>query len=231
MTSAGSTLVARRPTSQGLSRLRISRGRSSDDFDYQGEVSDDNAETAWETEEDVVEEGKQLFQNFVVDRVRTETPEAVEKIPILTPAGYANPMWAKTGRELRHMADVFAQTAERRRVQQKASEVSTNISAQEFKDLLSELFAAGGITKERIVVLFYFCSDVAIRSLKRGADLCAQFIQWSMSFITDRVCSWVRSHGGWGEVMSSSFNSLPRVILIATVVVIGFSVIRYINRQ
>nr|KAG5690688.1 hypothetical protein BaRGS_013474 [Batillaria attramentaria] len=189
----GATLVARRPSSQGLPRLRIARGRSNDDFEFQGDAfGDENVEETWETEEDVVEEGKQLFQNFVFERVRTETPDAVQDIQILTPAGYANPVWAKTGRELRHMADVFAQTAERKRVKQKASEVSTNITYEEFKDLLTELFAAGGITKERIVVLFFFCSDVAIRCLKRGAELCSQFITWSMSFITEKVCSWVR---------------------------------------
>ncbi|KAK7475127.1 hypothetical protein BaRGS_00033619 [Batillaria attramentaria] len=333
----GATLVARRPSSQGLPRLRIARGRSNDDFEFQGDAfGDENVEETWETEEDVVEEGKQLFQNFVFERVRTETPDAVQDIQILTPAGYANPVWAKTGRELRHMADVFAQTAERKRVKQKASEkymffsrngmqpagkgftpvtqasgislrscsrtcmsrapkqtravialpchvasenslandselfisitscraitgsqlidiqtkcfspgicplnltrnvsgigVSTNITYEEFKDLLTELFAAGGITKERIVVLFFFCSDVAIRCLKRGAELCSQFITWSMSFITEKVCSWVRSHGGWGAVMGSSFNSLPRVLLLATAIFIGFGVIRYISRQ
>ena len=81
-------------------------------------------------------------------------------------------------------------------------QVSTNISYQEFKDLLTELFAAGGITKERIVVLFFFCSDVAIRSLRRGAELCRQFLHWSFSFITEKVCSWVRSHGGWVRCLS-----------------------------
>lgn len=83
MTTTGSTLVARRPSSQGLPRLRIARGRSSEDFDYQGDVQDDNGDETWETEEDVVEEGKQLFQNFVFDRVRTESPDAVEDIQIL----------------------------------------------------------------------------------------------------------------------------------------------------
>ncbi|XP_076465130.1 apoptosis regulator BAX-like [Babylonia areolata] len=216
--TGGQTLVSRRPSSQGLPRLRISPSR--DEFEGAG--------GRWE--EDVEEQGKQLFSNFVYDQVRTESPEAVRDIAVLTPAGYANPMWAKAGRELRHMADIFAETAERRRVKQKASEVSTNISYEEFKDLLTELFAAGGITKERIVVLFFFCSDVAIRSLRRGAHLCQQFLRWSFSFVTDSVCSWVRSHGGWGEVMSSSFNSLPRVLLFAAVIALGVGVIRYINR-
>ncbi|KAK7116665.1 hypothetical protein V1264_002303 [Littorina saxatilis] len=220
--AAGPTLVARRPSSHRLPRLRIHHSEEEDFETWEERLREEG--------EDVEEEGVQLFTNFVHEQVRAEDPVGARDIQILTPAGYANPMWAKAGRELRHMADIFAETAERRRVKQKASEVSTNISYEEFKDLLTELFAAGGITKERIVVLFYFCSDVAIRSLKRGAELCHQFLQWSVSFITERVCSWVRSHGGWGEVMCSSFNSLPRVLLLAGAIVIGFGVIKYINR-
>lgn len=220
MATGGSRLVSRRPSSHSLRRLRIYRSLQ-DPFDDYVE----------EGVEDVEEEGKQLFENFVHEQMQSENPEAVREIQILTPVGYGNPMWAKAGRELRHMADIFAQTPERRRVRQKAEEVSTNIDYEQFKDLLTELFAAGGITKERIVVLFFFCSDVAIRSLNRGAELCSQFLKWSVSFITERVCSWVRSHGGWGEVMNSSFNSLPRVLFLAGVIFISFGVIRYVTRS
>ena len=68
-TSGGATLVSRRPPSQGLSRLRIKRSQSSED--------------RWEEEEDVEEEGKQLFCNFVHEQIQTESPEAVRDIEIL----------------------------------------------------------------------------------------------------------------------------------------------------
>jgi len=74
-TSGGATLVSRRPPSQGLSRLRIVRSRD-DGFE--------SLEDRWEEEEeDVEEEGKQLFCNFVHEQIQTESPEAVRDIEIL----------------------------------------------------------------------------------------------------------------------------------------------------
>ena len=40
-----------------------------------------------------------------------------------TPVGYRNPLWAKTGRELRMLADAFSKTKERERVRRRADEV------------------------------------------------------------------------------------------------------------
>ncbi|PVD19782.1 hypothetical protein C0Q70_20273 [Pomacea canaliculata] len=222
MATGGQTLVSRRRNSSLLAPLYIPHTEATTCVDadpFDGHV-----------DEDVVEEGRQLFNNFVYERVKSQGTEELADVTVLTPAGYANPLWAKTGRELRIMADEFARTTERQRVQEQASQVNTNITYEEFKDLLSELFAAGGITKERIVVLFFFCSDVAIRSLQRGMDLFTRVISWSLSFITEFVCSWVRSHGGWNQVMKSPFKTLPRVLLLASAIVIGVGVIRYVSR-
>ena len=41
-----------------------------------------------------------------------------------TPLGYRNPVWAKTGKELRMLADEFSKTKERQKVQAKAEKVS-----------------------------------------------------------------------------------------------------------
>ncbi len=40
-----------------------------------------------------------------------------------TPQGYQNPVWAKTGREMRLMADAFAKTKEREKIRKKAQRV------------------------------------------------------------------------------------------------------------
>lgn len=37
-----------------------------------------------------------------------------------------------------------------------------------FSLLLSELFHDGGVTQERVLVLFFFCSDLAVRALRAG---------------------------------------------------------------
>lgn len=80
------------------------------------------------------------------------------------------------------------------------TENSSDVTEDQFKDLLSELLGSG-ITRERIIVLFYFCADVAIETLKRrvqsSVQLCQRFIQWSFNFISERVCTWVQANGGW----------------------------------
>lgn len=72
-TGGGPTLVARRPSSHSLRRLRISRSLP-DPFDCEDGVR---------LEEDVEEEGEQLFRNFVHEQMEAETPEAVQNIEIL----------------------------------------------------------------------------------------------------------------------------------------------------
>ena len=42
-----------------------------------------------------------------------------------TPIGYQNPVWAKTGRELRELADAFNKTMERKKVRQRAQQVGS----------------------------------------------------------------------------------------------------------
>ncbi len=43
--------------------------------------------------------------------------------PTATPTGYKHPQWAKRGKGLRKLADEFANTRERKKVQEKASGV------------------------------------------------------------------------------------------------------------
>jgi hypothetical protein len=71
------------------------------------------------------------------------------------------------------------------------------ITFDQFEDLLSELFHGGTITRERIVVLFFFCSDLAIRTLRLQINYFEKFIRWSLKYIAERVCAWVKDRGGW----------------------------------
>lgn len=127
------------------------------------------------------------------------------------PAGFKNPLWAKTGRELRQLADKFAQSEERKLVKEKANQVNIeNITMGEFQDLLCELFHDGIVRRERIVTLFFFCTDVVIRALKQKiASQVHHLFTWSMNFITERVCRWVQEQGGWGVVIG---NYVPKLV-------------------
>ena len=75
-----------------------------------------------------------------------------------------------------------------------------------FTSLLDELLHGdnGSITREKIVVLFFFCSDLAIHHLKASMmDLFERCISWSLQFIVKHVCGWVQKHGGWVSVQGN----------------------------
>ena len=71
-------------------------------------------------------------------------------------------------------------------------------SYETFSGLLDELFPNGQITREGIVVLFFFCSDLAFRAYSAGTfSYFKRIIGWSLRFIFFNICSWVQSNGGW----------------------------------
>uniref|UniRef100_A0AAU7NIB8 BCL2L8 n=1 Tax=Paracentrotus lividus TaxID=7656 RepID=A0AAU7NIB8_PARLI len=117
---------------------------------------------------------------------------------------YKNPKWAKNGRDLRQLADQFAKSRARDGVKEKARETveDNEITAAMFWDLLSELFFQGNITRERIVVLFFFCSDVAIFALQKNSiEYFHRFMVWALQYIRNHVCRWVANNGGWDQVL------------------------------
>lgn len=185
------------------------------------------------SEEETREEGRALLGKFIFeefDKEKIETPLEIraEFDNLCSPKGYKHRYWAKAGSELRRCADEFQKSKERGKVRQKAYEVtrdSDSISEDLFHALLSALLP-DGITKERIVVLFFFCADVAIATLKKsatqGVDLCRQFVRWSLDFIMDRVCTWVQEHGGWGVVFRSTMAVVMKVAAAGFIVVACF---------
>jgi len=60
------------------------------------------------------------------------------------------------------------------------------------------LLQEGGVTSERVVVLFFFCSDLAIRALQNRLSRMFDFITfWSQLYIMENFSVWVQEHGGW----------------------------------
>ena len=81
------------------------------------------------------------------------------------------------------------------------------INYDQFFDLLTELFLGDGVTRERILVLFFFCSDLAIRTLKQQAvNIFQRCLEWSQRYIIERVCLWVQEQGGWVGISCTSNN-------------------------
>lgn len=75
------------------------------------------------------------------------------------------------------------------------------MSYEHFSCLLNELFQNGGITRESIVVLFFFCTDVAIRAFSNGTGTFRRLLRWTFDFIFNYVCQWVQRQGGWVSLM------------------------------
>ncbi|XP_013777273.1 apoptosis regulator Bcl-2-like [Limulus polyphemus] len=135
--------------------------------------------------------------------------------------------WTKTGRELRHIADEFAKSAERKKVKEKADGVDINhLTSESFYNLLSEMFYDGRNMKERIVTLFCFCADLVIRAfLNHAIDYGKQFMTWSYAFIKHRVCTWVYENGGWETVLSTFGSYIRSVVHTLTIAAVGIAAI------
>lgn len=85
---------------------------------------------------------------------------------------------------------------------------TVTLTYDHFKTILTELFTHGGITREKIVILFFFCSDLAVKAYHNSyVSYCITLLSWSLRFIFDFVCDWVQSRGGWVNMISSCLRS------------------------
>ena len=58
------------------------------------------------------------------------------------------------------------------------------------------------MTRERILVVFFFCTDLALFALQNHTlNLFRQLMQWSTDFITGRLSHFISNHGGWVRKM------------------------------
>jgi len=146
---------------------------------------------------------------------------------------FQNPIWRQTGRDLKFLADQFANSIERIRVQERAEQVNIeSLNREEFFSMLTELFQGGRVTRERILVLFFFCSDVAIRAIKSNSEgLLSTLTQWSLIFIKEQVCAWVGKNGGWQIVLRSGFNVLQQTIFVGACVAVIICSFIYIRKN
>ncbi|XP_053203726.1 apoptosis regulator BAX-like [Panonychus citri] len=117
---------------------------------------------------------------------------------------YAEQMMATVGQDLRRIAAQFEASRERDIIRRRAQSVNIRIDSYDrFSAMLRELFPDNRITREGIVVLFYFCSDIALRAYSSSPIVhFHQLIGWTIKFIFNHICSWVRSQGGWNKVIS-----------------------------
>jgi len=146
---------------------------------------------------------------------------------------FHDPVWRQTGRELQALADAFGRSPGRLLVRQRAEEVDIRtLDREKFWSLLKALFSNGQITQERILVLFFFCSDVAILAIRqRATALVEQLTRWSLEFIRQQICSWVQENGGWSAVLKSGLNVVQQTAVIGTCAALFLCCVIYIRKN
>ena len=184
-------------TRRRLDSLHLDPPRHSDnhaDNDYVFHVGRYSAQLP----EDTVLQGEELYLHFFYDRLRSEGLRAEGDLDSFRRhtgdtasalENFQDPIWRQTGRALQILADQFARSHERLMVRQRAEQVDiSSLTKDKFLSMLSELFKGGRVTRERILVLFFFCSDVAICAIRNEAGrLLASLTEWSLIFIKDQV--------------------------------------------
>lgn len=114
------------------------------------------------------------------------------------------------GDELRRIAMEFERSSLREMVRNRANQVNlADITKESFTRLLKELFQEK-ITREKIVILFFFCTDVALRAVSFAQELVIKLLGWSFSYIINIVCKFVHNLGGWDKVL---FYQLPSLMI------------------
>jgi len=204
-------------------RVERSSSEDSDDVDDGEEVEE-------------AEEGEVLYRQFLARRMAEERlmDNGIGSIDARRRGrrrrteieGQTTPRQAAAREEVREdlvtLAERFARSEGREAVRRRAEQVELgSITQDNFSQLLSELFHDGGITQERILVLFFFCSDLALRALRVGlrATL-SKLTRWSVAFLRGTVAAWVRCKGGWNQLFSGNTNHRQVLLLGASLVLV-----------
>lgn len=159
---------------------------------------------------DIVDEGLRLYMMFLQQEIigsRLEPPGFIWRQNREMPRNIGT---------LRALADQFSTSAQRQWIRQQAQVVPLqSLDFCSFIELLGGLFQEGGVTWERILVLFYFCTDISIRALEEKLFLLFQGIQdWVQFYIERRVCRWVQQNGGWEVILQQSLNQVTKIAIL-----------------
>jgi len=210
-------------------RVERSSSEESDDLDDDEEVEE-------------AEEGEVLYRQFLARRMAEERlmDNGIGSMDVRRRGrrrteidGQTTPRRAAVREEVREdlatLAERFARSEGREAVRRRADQVELgSISQENFSQLLSELFHDGGITQERILVLFFFCSDLALRALRAGlrATL-SKLTRWSVAFLRGTVAAWVRCKGGWDKLLSGSTSNRQVLLLGASLALVCLCLVVY----
>jgi len=142
-----------------------------------------------------LEQGERLYRNFLRDQLHQNnlSPPRGDSLFSVDPLEH----------DLASLAERFSTSEGREQVRERAEAVDlSSLNCENFNSLLTELFDDGGITQERLLVLFFFCSDLTIRACREGlTSLCRKITLWTLAFVRGTVTASVRIQGGWSRVL------------------------------
>jgi len=171
----------------------------------------------------IPEQSEMIFKQFLAQRFAEENLSNVQAFPPQKQQNYFNyqlqmPPSSGQGyslsdeltRDMSHLAETFRRSGGRQEVTEQVANIDLGTLSQENLSLmLSQLFE-DGVTPARLLVLFYFCSDLAVRAARSGLlHLLTSVTSWSLAFVKGAVSTWVRLRGGWNRViqlLSSAFG-------------------------
>ena len=171
----------------------------------------------------IPEQSEMIFKQFLAQRFAEEKLSNVQAFPQPQQQNYFNsqlqmPPSSGQGyslsdeltRDMSNLAETFRRSGGRQEVAEQVANIDLGTLSQENLSLmLSQLFE-DGVTPARLLVLFYFCSDLAVRAARSGLlHLLTSVTSWSLAFVRGTVSTWVRLRGGWNRViqlLSSAFG-------------------------
>jgi len=142
---------------------------------------------------------RELYTNFLHEEIQSHGLDVPVTLPFDQNVPFSNPLWLCNANNLRQIANEFSHSPLRDEVRRRAQRVDIlTLNSQTFSEMIQEMFSGGNVTQEQILVVFYFCSDLALYALQNHTlNIFNQLIQWSTNYITGRMTVWIREQGGW----------------------------------
>lgn len=182
--------------------------------------------------EDIDEESRIIVEEFVQFEIENEGLPR-DSIPVTPPATPLTPVAKQRaismGGKLREIADEFRNSPFRQKVRETAyrAPLGNRLSYESYCWMAQEFFDEG-ITRERIIVFFYFSSDLVVRCIKNKLiDMCQKLIDWVVKFVHERLAMWVLANGGWAAVLETSMRKVSFRWVIAGAIVLISLIVAY----
>ncbi|XP_005104638.2 uncharacterized protein LOC101857584 [Aplysia californica] len=158
--------------------------------------------TSTKADSKVMEQGKQLFDHFIADRMsKGQDDSSIRSVSL-------PPELGQTAARLCELASTFAQSPERLMVKEAAKAVRDDFSLSELADLLFSMMSDSKNLEEDIIVMFYFCLDLTERACVSNSNNFRHLVSYCKELVTSAVGPRVQDHGGWREVVQLTTSLL-----------------------